>query len=759
MIPNTILAIVVSTASLLGAHANAQNASDTATETTRTWSDHAAHQLQLNALVKSHRGDVTIETIGTSLQDRKLYAIRIARPGAVDPDARPAILLVAGIDPSRPHTSECAVDVASTLLQRAGQGDELAIAFLESNTLYVIPRVNPDGHEWNLTQAVHTAHDRNMRADDADRDRATDEDGPEDLNNDGIITMMRVHDPLKGKHVADSDDPRLHATPDRTEGERPQFYLLTEGIDNDGDGRHNEDAFGGVDLDMNFMHGYQAHADGAGRHQLSEPESMALMQYALNHQNIAAVIVYGRHDNLSSPPSANGRDDAGAPKTIESGDEELYERVSDRFIELTKLEHVDSSDWSGSFAGWAYGQYGVPSFATPLWTMPKLEEDEEDDESVDSEDDESADRPRGGPPAEGERARGDGSSGRRGGFDQQAMLEEFDTNKNGEIDEDEREALRESMRERFGGRGGPGGARGGAGGGRGGPGGRGGRSGEASEDTGSTRSSRPSGGGGQQLTPSAFGDISQETIDELMEKARDQGMEVDEEQMSQVTPEMIEMFAQRAGVEVRRVSKTDGDANGGGGKRRGGGKATDADWLQYSDEQRDGGGFVEWTRVEHPDYDHVEVGGWVPGFRTVPPIEALDAITTVQADFILDLAGRLPDVQLQHVETERLSDGLWMVRASLVNEGRLPAGTAMAKRNRRARPWVVRISTEPNQVISGSRVQKVWSIGPDGGRHDMRWIIEHPDGSPLAIELFSDKYGQTTHMVPMTDNDTDGGDA
>ncbi|MDG2292013.1 MAG: hypothetical protein P8L37_05090, partial [Phycisphaerales bacterium] len=137
----------------------------------------------------------------------------------------------------------------------------------------------------------------------------------------------------------------------------------------------------------------------------------------------------------------------------------------------------------------------------------------------------------------------------------------------------------------------------------------------------------------------------------------------------------------------------------------------------------------------------------------------LDGMASVQTDFILDLAERLPDVQLQHVETERLSDGLWMVRASLVNEGLLPAGTAMAKRNRRARPWVVRISTEPDGVISGSRVQKVWSIDPDGGRHDMRWIIEHPDGEPLEIELFSEKYGQTTHSVPMTDNDADGGDA
>jgi len=739
---NTIRAIAAAAGVFLTLPAASQESAAPA-----SWRNDDQSQRALKDLAGQYRPDASLATIGASLEGRNINVLQLARDGSIDPGDRPALLVVAGIDASRPHTSWCAVEVARTLLERAAGGDEDVISFLETNTLYIVPRLNPDGHERNRTHAIKHAHARNMRTDDADRDRASDEDGPDDLNGDGMITMMRVHDPRKADLVADPDDPRLDRKPDREEGERASFYLLSEGHDNDEDGRHNEDAAGGVDLDMNFMHGYQHHADGAGRHQLSEPEAMSLLQFALEHQNIAAVVVYGRHDTLSSPPSASGRNDAGGPNTIENDDQAMYERVSERFIELTDLKGVPSGDWSGSFAAWAYAQYGVPSFSTPLWTMPRSGNENGDG---DAEDGDQADRPRGGPPG-GDAERPRGGQGGRGNFDWEAMRDEYDANKDGELDDDERDAMREAMRERFGGRGGPGGGRGGPG--AGGPpdgaggGGRGGRGGR-----GGGRGGGGSPGGGQNLTPSQYGDISQETIDELMESARENGMEISEEQMSQVTPEMIEMFAERAGIEIRRVTSDTGNRG-----RRDQGAPSDEDWLKYSDETRDGSGFVEWTRVDHPEYDHVEVGGWAPGFRTIPPIDEMDPIVEVQADFLVDLAAHLPDVQLQDVEVEQLADGLWTVRASLVNEGRLPAGTAMAKRNRRARPWVVRLGVDPDRIVTGRPTHKVWTIEPDGGRHEMRWVVEHPDGEELEIELFSEKYGGTVHAITMTGDGSNGG--
>ena len=39
-----------------------------------------------------------------------------------------------------------------------------------------------------------------------------DEDGPEDLNKDGVITVMRVKDPA-GDYMIDPDDPRTQKAP------------------------------------------------------------------------------------------------------------------------------------------------------------------------------------------------------------------------------------------------------------------------------------------------------------------------------------------------------------------------------------------------------------------------------------------------------------------------------------------------------------------------------------------------------------------
>ena len=89
------------------------------------------------------------------------------------------------------------------------------------------------------------------------------------------------------------------------------------------------------------------------------------------------------------------------------------------------------------------------------------------------------------------RGRGNGGPGGMGGpggnFDPQALLDRLpeeqrkqfmdavDKNKNGKIDEDERDGIREYMRQQFNNRGGGQGGNGGAGGGNGGNGGNGGR--------------------------------------------------------------------------------------------------------------------------------------------------------------------------------------------------------------------------------------------------------------------------------------------
>ncbi len=616
-----------------------------------TYDTHAELIERLDAIVAGHRAMCRRATVGTSREGRDIAALRLAMDGDIDPDERPALLLVANIDGDHVVGSAVALAVAELLLAMADQGEVAALELLSDHAVYVIPRVNPDAAERYFADE-RAERRRNVRPDDSDRDGLIDEDPPNDLNGDGVITMMRVFDPDEADRMADTADPRLDLEPDRDKGQRVAFTLYEEGVDDDGDGEFNEDHLGGVDLNMNFMHGYQEHADGAGPHQVSEPESLALLKFVLDHPNIAVVLVYGLHDNLSKPPDGKGSYPSGAPKNIDAKDAGLYKFISERFTEITGLKKVPGVTSDGAFFAWAYAQYGVPSFTTPLWTRPELEKKQ------DKTADDAAPQPGGAPET------GSGDDGDEG------------------------------------------------------------------------------------LTPSGIGDISQETLDELRASAEARGMEVSDEMMAQLSPRMIEGFARRAGIEIRRVKAA---KDGGGAENK-----EDAAWLKYSDEQRDGAGFLAWEKFDHPQLGEVEIGGWVPYFRTNPPAGEVPAIAEKQAAFVLDLAGRFPKVSLSDAEVTRLASGLWEIKCALVNDGYLPTGTAMAVRNRRARPYVVRLDIPTDRILTGRRVNKVWSVPGSGGRESFRWIVRAPDGAELTVTVFSEKFGGFDRQVVLHD---DGGDS
>ena len=653
MVPKRIFAVL-----LLGpVGAAIAQTPDTQTPDTQPGYDTHAQLTERARQLATDAGDVcTAEPIGTSREGREILALRLALPGEVEPDRRPALLLVANIDGDHLVGSSVALAVVDRLLSMAEAGDEAAVEFLSGHTLYVVPRVNPDAAE-RFFADVRSERRRNVRPDDRDRDGAIDEDGPNDLNGDGLITMMRVFDPEKANRMADLSEPRLDVEPDRDKGERADFVLYVEGVDDDNDGEHNEDDLGGVDLNMNFMHGYKEHADGAGPHQVSEPESLALLKYVLARQNIAVVLVYGLHDNLSKPPDGKGTVTGGGPKNIEPADVGLYKQISERFVEITGLEKAPGGSGAGSFHAWAYAQFGVPAFTTPLWTRPAPPKDDDKTDGDKNGDDKT----------DGDKKGGDGP------------------------DSDD---------------------------------------GDTGEDDG--------------LTPSGIGDISQETMDELLAGAEERGFEVSDEMMSQLTPQMVESFAGRMGIEVRRIKTAKGD---GGAKNK-----EEAAWLAYSDEQRDGAGFVAWAPFDHPEFGEVHIGGWVPYFKTNPPPDAIASIALKQVEFVLDLAGRFPEVSLTDPEITRLASGLYEVKAALVNDGYLPTGTAMAVKNRRARPYVVRLDIPNEQVVTGQRVNKVWSIPGSGGREQMRWIIRGTDGGLLKITVYSEKFGQFEKAVTLRDN-------
>ena len=227
-------------------------------------------------------------------------------------DARPALLVAANFEGDQLIGSELALYLARHLASSYA-ADAQVKKLLDEHAVYILPRVNPDGAE-QMFGKVKSFRRTNARKFDDDNDGRVDEDGPEDLNGDGFISVMRVKDP-KGPYMAHPDDARLLRRADAQRGEAGGWSVYWEGTDNDGDGFVNEDGPGGVDLNRNFQHRYPYYTPDAGPHMVSEPETRAVMDYILKKRNVAAILTYGASDNLITAPTRQGA--LAPPQTLD----------------------------------------------------------------------------------------------------------------------------------------------------------------------------------------------------------------------------------------------------------------------------------------------------------------------------------------------------------------------------------------------------------------------------------------------------------
>ncbi len=370
------------------------------------YSDYQALRVELESIAESKFA--SIESLGQTLGGREVLLLRI---GAGKVDRKPAVLIVGGVHPPHLLGSELALRVARSLVQQA-ETDKRVRKMLGRVSFYVIPRVAPDACE-AFFRVPYVEQAGNQRPVDDDRDGEVDEDGPEDLNGDGLITMIRVsearrpkvrevrrpevEDP-KGTYLPHPDDARVMIQADPKKNERGRYLLFPEGRDNDQDEQHGEDPAGGVEFNRNFTFRYPYFGPGAGPHQVSEPETRAVADFAFSHPNIAAVVSFSPEDNLMHPWKPD-KDDKGKevrrPEVEESkriktsllkADAGYFDHVAEMYQEIHAAEEVrrpevedapESSKGEGSFSEWAYFHFGRWSFAARGWWIPNLQPEQQ----------------------------------------------------------------------------------------------------------------------------------------------------------------------------------------------------------------------------------------------------------------------------------------------------------------------------------------------------------------------------------------------
>ena len=330
------------------------------------YSSHSQLSARLKAL-SSKSKLAAVSSIGKSSGGKDIWAVTLS---AGDHSKSKAVLIVAGADGKHPAGTEMAVKLAERLV--ALPADSLA-SLLKNKTLYIIPGLSPDALEQS-TASLKYERSGNATTRDDDRDGKTDEDPFEDLNADGLITQLRVEDPT-GNYILSKEDARVLVKADAAKGETGKYLLLTEGTDNDKDGRFNEDGAGGVNIDKNFTYNYPMFEKEAGEFQASEPETRAFLDFLYKNVNIHTVFHFGLGNNLSETTKF---DRMNASKRIIGAWLEKDAAVTDVVSKMYGKAGISDApampQTPGNLTQTAYYHAGRFSYATPGWWVPKAKE-------------------------------------------------------------------------------------------------------------------------------------------------------------------------------------------------------------------------------------------------------------------------------------------------------------------------------------------------------------------------------------------------
>jgi hypothetical protein len=241
-----------------------------------------------------------LESIGKSLEGRDLWLMTIQNPATGDELSKPGFWVDGNTHANEVQGTEACLYTIDYVLKNYGKLPRIT-ELLDRAVLYVLPVLNVDGRaHWFKGPSDADSPRTVMMPVDDDRDGKVDEDGPNDLDGDGLITQMRKKVPMgQGDYRLDPRDARVLVKVEP--GELGDYVLLgEEGKDDDGDGKVNEDGVGYVDPNRTWGYFWEPSyvQAGAGPYPLAIPETRAVATWALAHPNVAGMQSFHNNGKL-----------------------------------------------------------------------------------------------------------------------------------------------------------------------------------------------------------------------------------------------------------------------------------------------------------------------------------------------------------------------------------------------------------------------------------------------------------------------------
>jgi len=319
----------------------------------------------LKALNTAYPALTKLEVVGKSEEGREIYALTVNNPKTGDEQSKPGVYVDGNIHGNEIQAGEVCLYYANMLLTKYGENDKVTKT-VDRNVHYIIPVVNVDGR-FHFFEDAHTpSSSRSIRVPrDDDKDGLFDEDAPDDLDGDGSITQMRIKD-SNGLFKADPKDPRILVAVEP--GEKGDYTLLgSEGIDNDNDGRLNEDAEGYLDPNRNWGNNWMPNyvQQGAGNFPFEGVGLKAINEFLQKRPNI--IVGFSFHNSggmwLRVPSEKSIR--------VDPADVAAYDVIGKNAIKITPgYVYMPSYDlyptYGDTDAQWFFN-YGIFSFVGELF--------------------------------------------------------------------------------------------------------------------------------------------------------------------------------------------------------------------------------------------------------------------------------------------------------------------------------------------------------------------------------------------------------
>ena len=325
---------------------------------------------------------IDLYVIGESFEGRPVYQITLTNKKTGKDTDKPGAFFEGNRHSGEITSAESVMWLIKYLLENYGK-DNVITHLIDTKAIYLKPVNNPDGQNMYLFTAQ--SNRSTVRPEDNDNDGLLDEDSPEDLDSNGVILNIRWKDPVKGSWIPDSLDPTGRLMKRVPEG-KGIYRLASEGWDNDGDGRINEDGIGGLDLHRNYPENWRPKSEltgrgftqgGAGEYPLSESETRAVVLFLLSHPNIYVVNSMDTSVPMHlRPPSTSASEDRMYPEDLKWY--KIFDEIGKKITGYDKAGDVfrDYSDGAGSplfghGPDFGYWYYGAIWYGDELWNNGK----------------------------------------------------------------------------------------------------------------------------------------------------------------------------------------------------------------------------------------------------------------------------------------------------------------------------------------------------------------------------------------------------